>query len=429
DRNLLAGRAGRPPPRAVLRGGAVLDDRSHDRVGRGDPDRGARRVGSPPGRRTADRAERVAGVQPGLRRHAGPAHHGDRHRARRHASAVSLLTAREYHDRTAHSPASVRTSGHTLEWDIKPFPFKVYTDLAALALPRELDPLAADDSIRRRSATIVLTAIYWRNTWKYQARAYRHLFWDSGTMLANVLAVGGALGLAPRVLTGFADDAVNRLLGLDTAREVALELVVIGPETVDAPVATPLDTIDHATLPLSSSEVDYPLIHEVQAASRLDTAAAVRAWRSHASSSTPPTPLPSAKLVVLPPPRTRAGRGLGETIQRRGSTRQFGHAPLSAEELGTALWAAARPFEADAPPGLVDLYLIVNAVEGISPGAYFYRPAAHALETLAVGDFRNRSAYLCLEQPLGGDAAVILYWITRLDDLTRAFGDRGYRLA
>ena len=54
------------------------------------------------------------------------------------------MTAREYHDRTAHSPASVRTSGHTLEWDIKPFPFKVYTDLAALALPRELDPLATD---------------------------------------------------------------------------------------------------------------------------------------------------------------------------------------------------------------------------------------------------------------------------------------------
>src|SRR5439155_1428387 len=44
----------------------------------------------------------------------------------------------------AHSPASVRTSGHTLEWDIKPYPFKVYTDLAAIALPRELDPLGTD---------------------------------------------------------------------------------------------------------------------------------------------------------------------------------------------------------------------------------------------------------------------------------------------
>ena len=54
------------------------------------------------------------------------------------------MTAREYHDRTAHSPASVRTSGHTLEWDIKPFPFKVYSDLSAIPLLREIDPLATD---------------------------------------------------------------------------------------------------------------------------------------------------------------------------------------------------------------------------------------------------------------------------------------------
>ncbi len=52
--------------------------------------------------------------------------------------------AREYHDRTAHSPSSVRTSSHALDWDIKPFPFKVYTDLPPLALPREVDPLPID---------------------------------------------------------------------------------------------------------------------------------------------------------------------------------------------------------------------------------------------------------------------------------------------
>jgi SagB-type dehydrogenase family enzyme len=439
------------------------------------------------------------------------------------------LTAREYHDRTAHSPASVRTSGHTLEWDIKPFPFKVYTDLPAIPLPRELDPLeidtfaaladrapaaatlslgqlaavlfyaagvtrkktypgggeilfraaastgalyqtevyvavgevagleaglyhfcpgdfalrrlrggdvraalaasVADDSIRHRAATILLTAIYWRNTWKYQARAYRHLFWDSGTMLANLLAVGDALGHAPRVLTGFVDGEVDHVLGLDAAHEVVLELVVLGPETAAAPTGPRLDAIDHATLPLSSSEVDYPLIHEMHAASRLAAAAAVRAWRDRDWSRVAVMPRATAKLVQLLPPRGRAGRGLGETIQRRGSTRQFGHASLTAEELGTTLWAAMRPFEADVPPGLVDLYLIVNAVDGIPAGAYCYWPAAHALEILATGDFRNRSAYLCLEQPLGGDAAAVIYWMARLDEIVRVFGDRGYRLA
>jgi SagB-type dehydrogenase family enzyme len=441
------------------------------------------------------------------------------------------LTAREYHDRTAHSPASVRTSGHTLEWDIKPFPFKVYTDLPAMPLPRELDPLgidalaalaapapiaaalglshlgallyyaagvtkkktypgggevlfraaastgalyqtevyvavgdvtgleaglyhfcpgdfalrrlragdvraalaaaAADDSIARRPATIVMTAIFWRNAWKYQARAYRHLFWDSGTMLANVLTVGGALGLAPQVLTGFVDVEVNRLLGLELepAREVALELIGLGPEATAAPRAVPLDPIDHATLPLSSSEVDYPLIREMHAASALATPSAVSTWRAAAWRDSTATSAAGAKPVALPPPRERAGRGLGETIQRRGSTREFGHASLTAEELATTLWAATRSLDADVPGGLVDLYLIVNAVEGVPPGAYVYRPDAHVLETLATGEFRNRSAYLCLEQPLGGDAAVVFYWLARLDALTRAFGDRGYRLA
>ena len=52
--------------------------------------------------------------------------------------------AHEYHERTAHSPASVRTSTHSLDWDVKPFPFKVYTDLPPLALPREVGPLAID---------------------------------------------------------------------------------------------------------------------------------------------------------------------------------------------------------------------------------------------------------------------------------------------
>jgi SagB-type dehydrogenase family enzyme len=442
------------------------------------------------------------------------------------------LTAREYHDRTAHSPASVRTSGHTLEWDIKPFPFKVYSDLPGIPLPREIDPVAidtlaalaapapaaikiglaeltavlyyaagvtkkktypgggevlfraaastgalfqtevyvaagevagleaglyhfcpgdfalrrlragdvraalaasaADDSLARRAATVLLTGIYWRNAWKYQARAYRHLFWDSGTMLANLVAVGGALGLAPRVVTGFADHEVNRLLGVDPAREAALELVALGPETAPGPRGAAVEIVDHATLPLSSSEVDYPLVREIHSSSSLSTPDAVRAWRlgwARGREAAATAEAGAARVVALPPPRAQSGRGLGETIQRRGSTRRFGHAALTAEELGTALWAATRNVEADAPAGLVDLYLIVNAVDDVPGGAYVYRPATHALELLAAGDFRNRSAYLCLEQPLGGDAAAVVYFLARLDELMDVAGDRGYRLA
>jgi len=438
------------------------------------------------------------------------------------------LTAREYHDRTAHSPASVRTSGHTLEWDIKPFPFKVYTDLAALALPRELDPLgtdtlaaladptptvsslglsqlatglyyaagvtkkktyqgggeilfraaastgalyqtevyvvvgevaglepgvyhfgpgdfalrrlrggdvraalaesATDDSIRRRSATVVLTAIYWRNTWKYQARGYRHLFWDSGTLLAHLLAVGGALGLGPRLYTGFVDADLNRLLGVDAEQEAALELVTLGPEGTRAPPVATVDDSRHPYMPLSSSQVDYPLLREIHVASMLETPDDVRAWRAGGSGTRVSEGAPHA-LVTLPAARAASGRGLGETIQRRGSTRQFGHVPLSAVELATALWAATRSLDADVPAGLVDLYLIVNAVDGVEPGAYGYRASEHALEPLKAGSYRNESSYLCLEQPLGGDAAAVIYFLAPLDRILPAFGNRVYRLA
>ena len=47
--------------------------------------------------------------------------------------------ARRFHDETTHTPYSVRTSGHTLDWDNKPFPFKIYTDVPAVALPRDID--------------------------------------------------------------------------------------------------------------------------------------------------------------------------------------------------------------------------------------------------------------------------------------------------
>jgi hypothetical protein len=158
----------------------------------------------------------------------------------------------------------------------------------------------------------------------------------------------------------------------------------------------------------------------------LDSPDAVAAWRRRPPP--PPRPLPDT-AVPLPQPHSVAGRSLGDTIQHRGSTRQFSHEPLSDVELATVLWWATRPVEADVPAGLVDVYLIVNAVEGIGPGAYRYASDRHALAPISAGDYRRQSAFLTLEQPLGGDAAAVLYFLAPLDALLAAWGNRGYRLA
>jgi SagB-type dehydrogenase family enzyme len=62
---------------------------------------------------------------------------------------------------------------------------------------------AMEDAVARAPATIICTGTYWRNAWKYQARTYRHFGWDSGTLLANMLAVSAASGLPAEVVLGF----------------------------------------------------------------------------------------------------------------------------------------------------------------------------------------------------------------------------------
>src|SRR5713101_4741199 len=67
----------------------------------------------------------------------------------------------------------------------------------------------AEPAIAHAPLTIVCTCTYWRNAWKYHVRTYRHFGWDNGTLLANLLAVGTALGLPANVVCGFEDDRVN----------------------------------------------------------------------------------------------------------------------------------------------------------------------------------------------------------------------------
>ena len=75
---------------------------------------------------------------------------------------------------------------------------------------------------------VILTGIHARTGWKYMERGYRHVWWDAGTMLANLLALAAGEGLAPRLYTAFVDADVNEALGLDGEHEYALALLALG---------------------------------------------------------------------------------------------------------------------------------------------------------------------------------------------------------
>lgn len=452
-----------------------------------------------------------------------------------------MVDAREYHERTKHSPRSVRADSHRLDRRTKPRPYKVYESLPSVSPAREPDPpdvpaLSAiaqpqpapdgvtpasrrpdlhtlchystgvtkeldvhGQSMRFRAAsctgklyhvdlyavaggsgqfdpgiyhfdpgngtfdvvregdyrgtlaattgghaavadapvTFVATSEWWRNAWKYCERTYRHAFWDSGTILANLLAVAHAAGHRTSIVTGFDDDAVADLLGVDPETEAPIEVVPVG--TGDpAPDPREPEPIDPEERPLSPERETYPILPNAWRQSGLEDGEAAAEWRRTVRDTEPgvvgrQSPGDGERVELRPvDDDTASARPVGATIDRRGSLREFSRDPVSDRKLATILDRALRgvPTDcgSDASGRLVDCYCLVHAVEGVPDGAYQYHPDEMTLERLGATD-RNRAGHLALDQPVVGDAAVNVYLLADVDSVVDELGNRGYRLA
>jgi SagB-type dehydrogenase family enzyme len=293
---------------------------------------------------------------------------------------------------------------------------------------------AGEPSLARAPAVIVCTSTYWRNAWKYQARAYRHAFWDTGTILANLLAAAAAQSLPARLILGFADAAVNALLDLDSAREASLVLAALGRGGAPAAQSVPaMEPLGLEIEPLSAFEVEYPPIRAMHSASSLESGEEAAGWRGAGPSGDPPPPTGRSVPLDPPPDAELPPDSVTEVILRRGSSRRFARMPLSFAQFSALLDRATRGIPADflEPPGatLITPYVIVHAVEGLAPGAYVYHRARGALELLREGNFRNEAGYLGLEQELPAEASVNVYCLADLGAILARFGNRGYRAA
>lgn len=281
---------------------------------------------------------------------------------------------------------------------------------------------AKETHVGAAPATLILTGIPWRTTWKYTERGYRHLFWDAGMILTNLFALAASSHLSARLVMGFVDADVEHLLGLDGKSEFPLCLLPIGvgepPGQVG--VAAP---ISPATRPISRREYQFASITEVNNAGRLDSAEEVSEWRTDNPTLTDSsTEEQDGRAHDGPSDRVEA------VIRRRGSARLFGPGPVPAEVLDDILDRATRGIPADysSTSRATEPYLIANTVEGLEPGAFVHK---HGFQLLKEGDLRREAGFLCLDQPLGADAAATHFLMTDLDRLLDTFGDRGYRVA
>jgi hypothetical protein len=238
------------------------------------------------------------------------------------------------------------------------------------------------------ATTLVVTGIPWRTGWRYSERGLRHIYWDSGTMLAQTLA------LAPgRLFTTFADAQVTRLVGADGVQEFPVALVALeaGAPAIEPGGPAVAGTID-------AHPVEFPLVTAAQRAGDGDVLG---------------EPWPAAPAVGLEAPPSR---NLDAVILQRGSTRLMdAAATLPRDVVEFSLAVALRGID-------VPHFVAAHGVEGVEPGLYRWPDLTVPLRR---GNLRQELLRVCWDQDLGRDAA---YVVMSAIDIS-ALDDRGYRAA
>ncbi len=299
-------------------------------------------------------------------------------------------------------------------------------------------------------ATLVFTTVFWRSAWKYRERGYRYCYWDLGTVAANLLATGNAEAAPIHLNFGFVDRLLTGYFGIDGRTEAPSLVASLGaPDGTlaagpgDVPGMLVQDSND-----LAAGAIDYPLSAELHLASRLRTHEDLQVWNQTVAnfSHLERHELDGAGDTFRP---LRSGSdgvydgnvdlgalesaSLAATIRSRGSTRRFSRNSIPWESFRTVVDAAAAGINA---PGMeqgallgLELYFIVNAVEGLAAGAYHYNHFYKGLRLLKAGEFREMAGHLGFEQALPADAAAVAFLTADLQEIEKRLGARGYRVA
>jgi len=296
--------------------------------------------------------------------------------------------------------------------------------------------------LQQTQLAIVLTAVFYRSAWRYEDRAYRRIFLDTGHILGNIELAGAINRYRPHLIGGFRDEAVNRLLYLDPEREGAIAVVPLS----DLQASETYEVFDATALP-SDVQRQYPDLPDGMLLSYFHQATQIQ------EPKTPPLPDDTSEAVLedkynfpfclkistqaAPIDLDEGLGGLEKTILKRRSTRLYTGADLSLAELKALLNFTYQPQDyrdrgLDPEPDYFDLslletFIVVLGVEGLEEGCYYYAPKGQELRQIRFKNFRREMHYLCLGQDLGRDAGAVVFHTADLNRAIARYGDRVYR--
>ena len=317
-------------------------------------------------------------------------------------------------------------------------------DAEAHALERLAGAVPADaqlgapsaPALHGAAAVIVATAVFRRTGHKYRDRSYRYVLADLGHALENLRLAADACGVRADFVNRFDEARAAATLGIDEGEEGVLALVTLRSMAAPRPSAPaaegPTQTETRWLLPPAPAGQALPLgvTSAVHLATSLRAAAPPASALPAAAPAAPADAVPAGSLPR--PPAVASVANVLAIIAARRSVRRFAPTPLAQGALAGVL---AGMTAARSPPLLsaaVQVYVIVNAVAGLAPGAYRYESGPHRLVPRRANTNLRATAQAAAfhQDVIGGAAVVFVLAIKRATLAADASGPaRGYRHA
>jgi SagB-type dehydrogenase family enzyme len=143
--------------------------------------------------------------------------------------------------------------------------------------------------------------------------------------------------------------------------------------------------------------------------------------------------------IRLPKPSFK-GMTLEDAILKRRSVREYTSRPLTILELSQLLFSAqgvtgeaygtllrTAPSAGALYP--IEVYAIVNSVDGLRKGIYHYSVRDHSIALIREGEFGKSAMNGALKQEMMRDAGVVFVISAIFDRVRSKYGERGYRYA
>ncbi|MFW6359481.1 MAG: SagB/ThcOx family dehydrogenase, partial [Chroococcales cyanobacterium] len=295
-------------------------------------------------------------------------------------------------------------------------------------------------ALENTELAIVTSAVFYRSSWRYEDRAYRRIFLDTGHLLGNIELVSALTNFRPHLIGGFQDQALNQLLYLEPTEEGAMTVIPLedlqrGESVSSAWTALP-----------SAIHTEYLIVPDGELLLAFHQKTEIQQSEKPELPSQKETSLEDkynfpfclkVSTQTRPISWGEELEGLKNTILKRRSTREYTGGELTLDELKALLDFTYQPQHysdsgLDASPDYFDLDLIqtfvaVSGVTDLEEGCYYYAPKAQELRQVRFKNFRRELHYLCLGQDLGKDAAAVVFHTADLKKGIEQYGDRVYR--